>query len=244
MGLVAGFIINQAVKFWKIPDALIAVVAAVVLGVALYIALHYGQYLTFLQEARTEIAQEWGISNGADANELIDMLLLEETGTSGFRGYMLLQVDAGFSVGRTTGSSSLPISGPIIWAYWFIEFALIAGIALVAGAGAASKTFCKTCQEWYSTQHLGSVRYESAQQFLEAVQHNDFQQAHDMVQTETAPTPSLEVYLRRCPSCDSSELHLAVEAASVDSRGRPTTREVLDRVISPDQLSALTPRAV
>lgn len=241
MGGIAAFVMVAGVNGLKIPNAAIAALAAVVLSTVLYTTLHYGQYLTFLQQAHADVALELGDVDAASVDGLIDLFLLEETGATGFVGYMLLQVDSGFSVGRATSSSSLPISGSIIWIYWFIEFAVITGIAAIAAAGATSKPFCQTCQEWYTSQRLGSVNRGAAQQFLQAVQMDDFQQAHDMVQQEALPTPSLEVYLRRCPSCESSELHLAVEASGVDSRGRPKTQQVLDRVISHDQLQMLTP---
>lgn len=239
MGAVAAFIMSAGVKFLKIPSAGLAAFVALVLGLVLYTSLHYGQYLLFVQEMHTVVEQELGITDAASANELIDLFLAEETGATGFVGFILVEVDAGFSVERTTGSSSLPISGPIIWVYWFIELAVITGMALVAAVGTSAKTFCKVCEEWYTSERLGSVPRQAATQFLQAVEMDDFKQAHDMVQAEAIPAPSLEVYLRRCPSCESSELHLAIEASGVDSRGRPKTQQVLDRVISRDQLQAL-----
>lgn len=241
MGAGAAFVMATGVRGLKIPHASLAVLAALVLCIVLYTSLHYGQYLLFIQQAHADVAQELGSIDAASIDELLDLFLLEETGATGFVGYMLLQVDSGFEVGRTTSSTSLPVSGSMIWIYWLIEFAVIAGMAALAAVGASSKTFCHACEEWYTSQRLGSVARESATQFLQAVQMDDFRQAHDMVQTEMTPTPSLEVYLRRCPSCESSELHLAVEASGLDARGRPKTSEILDRVISQDQLQALTP---
>jgi hypothetical protein len=173
------------------------------------------------------------------ADHVFDEILVEETGSSGFWGYMLLQASEGVSIGRVLGSSEFNLGPTLSWVYWLAEMALAAGIAAYAGWQAAGRPFCEACSRWYGNpEHLGGVEATASDELLGALRLGSMAQTGHLLEGNT-DLPSLEVHVQDCGDCPTADSRLSVTRYALNSKGKVTTRQVTAGMISPGQKEEL-----
>ncbi|HEX6290768.1 MAG TPA: hypothetical protein VFZ66_16385 [Herpetosiphonaceae bacterium] len=242
LGLMVGGILSKLIATQNIRSPLASAVSALLMGLVLYATFHLLAYQSFRWEVAQIFVEREGPMDSALQEEMIDLVLTEETGFSGFFGYLKLQAQEGISIGRVGSTNPITLNEPLTWLYWLLEAGLIVGFATGTAVSSAKKPFCELCQSWYrSSEHLGSVAMSNAAQFMELVRAGNMQPAGALLVGSGTPTPSLEVYIQRCLHDSEHNSVLAVREMSLNRKGQTQFKEVLQGMIAPHEAAALKP---
>ena len=240
MGMLGGGAVALAVHKGKVRNPTIATLFGLLTGLILYGSMYGADYWQFKQTASQEIAKNSSPGDGTQNDRLIDSFLQEQTGSSGFIGYVKYKAQLGVSIGRF-GSKGANLGETGTWIYWLIEFAAIEIIIAFLARSAASEAFCESCNEWYkSKERVGDVELQSRENFLSLLQKDQFAPAGQLISAfQNLPVPNLQVHLQSCPACKLSDSLLTVNDASLDNKGNLQEKEAAQGMISPRQLYQL-----
>jgi hypothetical protein len=208
----------------------------------MYGMLHYGRYVGFVVSASMEISS--GLSEALEdenlsvAKAFLDYALEEETGHSGFPGYLLYRASEGVSIGRLTRTSSFNLGPVLTWLYWLLEFGIILGLTVQRGRKTTRASFCEACGNRYSGErHLGGTASANESFLLELIGQKDFTGLRSLMEPN-AELPSLEVYYQGCQVCGKSPSRLVVRHASQGTRGLQF-RDASQTVLHPTESALL-----
>lgn len=199
------------------------VLGAVLMVLAMFATLHYGRYLAVqvrmyyeVSESLTDTSDQ---ENFALAKIFVDSALEEETGHTGFIGYMLLQAQTGISIGRFYSESRLTLSSMLAWLYWILEIGIVLWIVLGLKTGLKRGPRCEACGSRFSPEkHLGGTSPANEARLLALLEGNDLAGLGEMLEQDTG-LPSLEVYMQGCDACGRSTSRITVRRASLGARG-------------------------
>ncbi|UJB68404.1 hypothetical protein HRE53_17900 [Acaryochloris sp. 'Moss Beach'] len=243
MGFTSGSATTVAIKKGKVRSPLVGLFFGVLTGLITYGAYHGGEYFLTRQSFAKEIEAELGQDlDSADMNALMDTFFQEETGSSGFVGYLKFSAKQGLSIGRAGSSSDgIPLNETFTWIYWLIELAIIEAISVIMAKSAAKDPFCETCDQWYGQgQRMGTVADEQSEVFLKVLEADQIVQAATHIQPRAATIPYLEVDQRQCPGCHQGEVVLEVQRYSENKKGEGKQSPVLLGMLSHRQTRQLT----
>jgi hypothetical protein len=239
MGINNGKMIVDAIQRAKIRTTSQLVFLSVLSAVAMYGMFHYTRYLGFQIKASMEIFS--GLDEATEqenlqvTNTILDHVWEEETGHSGFFGYILYEAKEGATIGRLFRSNSFNLGAVLTWLYWLMEFGIILGVTLQKGKKAMGRSFCEACGNWHgSEKHLGGTAFANESVLLNLIQQKDFTGLGTLIE-KTAELPSLEVYFQGCQVCGKSQSQLVVRHASQNAKGRLQFTDAAQTSLQPNE---------
>ncbi|MCP4140381.1 MAG: hypothetical protein GY755_08850 [Chloroflexi bacterium] len=243
IGATAAWILGDVIKTRKIRSKPLIIFLSILMGLIIYGTYHVVSYTNFRTQAKSSFvarAEEEGTLTNQEifdlSKEIVDFSLIQETGESGFLGYILFKAKVGVSIGKVFRSSKLNLGSFFTWIYWLIEFLLITGIVLASTTkDTNSELFCETCQDWITLkEHLGGIDEESKFQDLQDfIQQKKFNEAGQLLK-QAVGVPSIEVYAKSC-GCDTVDIKLS--QTSFDINNDVAWRDILNTTISLAQLN-------
>ena len=203
--------------------------------------IHYAHYLHFLDEMEATLAaQVEEVKADADltperqeailaaigtrSGAVGDFVLRQETGHTGFVGFLILRSQAGSQLGKHT------IKGPGVWVLWGFEALMVAGIASSMTKVRTKDPFCGDCGDWCSKQRAPiELLSQDAPTLADAVLADDLEAATEALQQPVDPErhkrDAARVTLHSCPHCDQA--FADVEGYTIDFDGTTTTTRTL-----------------
>ena len=236
MGITAGNIVGLAIRWAKVRKISQAVFLSLLAAVTIYGTFHYGRYVWFWTHASAEIfsrlprpikEKDFNV-----AAAIVDYALKEETGHSGFVGYMLYKAKEGVSIGRFYSSNGFNLGPVFTLVYWLVEFGIILYVPIYKGKKSIRMPFCEICGNWYRQEkHLGGTAAANESFLRDLLKKKDFMELRDLLE-ENAELPSLELYWQGCEACHQSHSHLVVRHTFQGPRGLQFT-EASKTVLQP-----------
>jgi hypothetical protein len=241
MGINSGKMIVDVIKRAKVRTTARLVFLSVLAAVVMYGTFHYTRYMGFVVQVSFEMFE--GLSEATDEKNLglakgfADYALQEETGYSGFVGYILYRAGEGVSIGRLTRSSGLNLGPVLTWLYWALELGIILGLTIHKGRKLISKSFCESCGNWYgSEKHLGGTASANEPFLLDLIRQKDFSGLGNLIE-KNAELPSLEVYFQGCQVCGKSQSQLVVRRAFQSAKGTLQFSDTSQTTLQPTESS-------
>jgi hypothetical protein len=243
MGINSGKLIADVIQRAKVRKTSQLIFFSLLSAVTIYGTFHYCRYVGL--QIRTSLEMFPGLSQATEGKNLrlakafLDYALKEETGYSGFAGYMLYRASEGVSIGRLFRSSSLNL-GPILsWSYWSMEFGIILWLTFQKGKKMMDTAFCTSCGSWYSGEkHLGGTAAANETFLQDLIKQKDFIELGKLMD-KNAEVPSLEVYFQGCEACKQSHSHLVVRHAFQGPRGGLQFRDASKILLQPHESALL-----
>lgn len=239
MGYAGGQVLAGAIRLARIRKTYPLILMSLLAAVAIYGTFHYGKYVSLQIGMSLEMFH--GLTPALDdenfpvARAVVDYALQEETGHSGFIGYMLLRANEGISIGRFYSSRRVNLSSALTWLYWILEFGIILGVTFSMGRRLSSKPFCESCGNWYDGEkHLGGTAAANESSVLDLIRQKGFVELGELLE-ENAEVPSVEMYLEGCRECDKGPSRLIVRRASLDPKGRLQFTDASQTVLPPGE---------
>jgi hypothetical protein len=239
LGLNNGKMLVDMIQRAKIRKASQLVFLSVLSAVILYGTFHYSRYIGFQVKASMEIFSELDEATEPEnlqvTKAFLDSALEEETGHSGFLGYILYEAKEGATIGRMFRSSSFNLGPVLTWLYWLMEFGIILGLTIQKGNKAISKSFCEACGNWHDGEkHLGGTASANESVLLDLIQQKDFNRLGTLIE-KNAELPSLEVYFQGCQVCGKSHSQLVVRRAFQGAKGTLRFTDAAQTILQPTE---------
>lgn len=242
MGVASGGLIIGAIWMGKLRKISQLIFLSLLAAITLYGTYHYTRYIGL--QVQTSLEMFPGFSQATEdknlqaAKAFVDDALEEETGYSGFVGYMLFKAKEGVSIGRFYQSNRLKLGPTFTWLYWTMEFGIILWITIRMGKKFAA-SLCEFCGNLYgSEKHLGGTTNANESLILDLIKQRDFIELGKLIE-ENAELPSLELYFRGCNVCNKSHSHLALRQVFQGPRGRLQFTDRSKTVLQPQDKTLL-----
>jgi hypothetical protein len=236
MGFASSNMIAHAIQMAKIRSALQLVFLCLLSAVAVCGTFHYSRYIAFQLRGAWEIFGD--LDQATDPENLqvtqafLDYALEEETGHTGFFGYMLYRAKDGMSIGRFLDSG-------LTWLYWLAEFGVILWIPLSQGRKLIQTAFCEACgNRIESEKHLGGTATANEPRVLELIRQKDFAELGRLLR-QNDEVPSLELYYQGCQVCGQSRSRLVMRHAFQGAKGVLQFREAGQTLLQPQESALL-----
>lgn len=241
IGAILGGTLSKIILRWRVFNIFFNTVAAILAGCALYLSLHYTEYILFRWDVKAELHHQFRERDDAALDQIFNATLFRETGSSGFLGYLRYQSAQGFSIGHIydSAASSVAIRDNIVWIYWSVEFVAITGISIFLVQGMAKEVFCDRCHSWYDSVQLGNTDPKFANEFVSLIEQEHFTRARSLIDTYSEVLPNIEISVKRCPKCNDGPLFLIIESIDEDTNGYIRRKELSRYEITALQLNLL-----
>jgi len=248
MGFAAGSFLANLVKELKIRGVVEAAFLSLLAAVTMYGAYHYGRYMALQVQTSMMLFSTFSKAMEDEslhiARTLVDSAMQEQTGYSGFGGYMLYRAQEGVSIGRSYSNNRLNLGFTFTWLYWFIEFGIIQWIILLLARKSAGALYCELCKNWYgSEKHLGGTSLRKESQSAAMISRKDFAGIKTLLETKTE-IPGVEFYLQSCETCNNNVSHLTVRHSYRNAKGILYFKDVARYSLSPTDTALLSGTAV
>ncbi|MEO8394449.1 MAG: hypothetical protein ABI700_15760, partial [Chloroflexota bacterium] len=184
-GGIAGGLLVLGVRSGKVRSPFIAALIGLLTGALIFGVFHFaGYYITFRQDMRTSYVEHFKTTpTDAELDNAINTQILEpEVQDTGFVGYLKLVAKEGFTITRSSYTSSsgsnIDIKDQWAFVYWGVEILLAGIIAAVLASGEAKQPFDEDTNEWYgapTTMALATLKTRKA--LDKALKDGDYQTA-------------------------------------------------------------------
>ncbi|HEY1016597.1 MAG TPA: hypothetical protein VGE07_28050 [Herpetosiphonaceae bacterium] len=249
VGYGIGMALAYLVRRYTIRMPRLAIGCAAAAGLLAIALMHWMGYQSFKREMGEAIAQQ-AAELGAEPlsadrmREVIDLVLEDEVGMTGMRGYLELSANAGVTIGR--GAGFYKVDGRYVQLMRIAEIGLVLYFATKFVRAETGRASCPTCGEWLAGGRLlGSVSERQAPAFLELARGGELRAASAMIRDKSLPIGCLDVYLESCEVCvgrSDGAVRLSANQSGV-ANGKPTSVEVFAMSLRPDQVRLIEPDA-
>ncbi len=215
ISFVSSFILYKGIRWGKLREPMIAGFLGLLFGLVVYGSFRITDYVIFRDEMRAMImvntVVEYGELDAEAANLVINEILYEGTGATGFIGFVLWQGRGEIPEGRASFQSGVNVDSFFTWFYWLFQAVTIIGMHIFSSISQAKRPFCEIHNRWYTDEKsVGGIvptRLKKALQLLETQQFSKFSNTI----TTYIPTPGGEVLISRCPGCKQSSPLLIIK---------------------------------
>ncbi|MEM9951799.1 MAG: hypothetical protein AAF846_09380 [Chloroflexota bacterium] len=176
--LVAALFVWGAVKLTKLRHGRSAFFIGLLVALVLYGTYRVGNYIDFRRIVYEEVQTfEPNITN-AEFNAGFNELMREETGFSGFLGYVHLEAIEGLSVSfrSRSGVSSGELFRTNVfftYVYWLVEIIIIIATLVLTATDTSSKPYCVKSGKWLDFTLAGYIPREQLNAFMNALNQGD-----------------------------------------------------------------------
>jgi len=239
MGFARGAVLGFAVKKTKIRNPMIALGIGVLGGIVAYGSLMYGNYINFQQETEQIMLRDYNLTDKKQVGDQINAILQQETGASGFMGFLKLSAKEGTSISR--GSSKVKLNDTFTYLLWAIELGIVGFLAASIPFGAASEPFNEDGNDWYGEkQWIGSATEDVKDELIRFLNTDDILGAASLLSTQAdLPMPRIDVYARSCESAINSDSVITVSYVSTNAKKQVESKNLLEGLVSESQRSLL-----
>jgi len=242
-----GMAMTSIVTSQKIRSSVVVIAAGIFAAVVTYGSMHYTDYLQFrssvAKQVQASVLAEYGeTATNEEVQVFIDYMLVKETGSPGFVGYILFSAEQGVSISHFgVGSSDSGLNlGIFTWVYWLAELGIIAYMGIEPANKKTKDLFCENCDKWVAEgEHIGGIQIGAANQAVELIKQRDFVGLLGILKKDTS-LPSIEFYTRTCNTCNTFPFHLTGFAISSGRKGQTQSKLFMAQVLNSSERFALT----
>jgi hypothetical protein len=237
--LACGACLAIGVRWFRTPMPRLSMVAGLVAGSALMIAL----LAVSLANERAAIVYAVETSQGV-SEETIERVLHEEMnartgGRDGVFSALWLRVHSGIRITPTLQFDATPIGNALILALEWVLAMMIVVRVLVARA---REPFCEACGDWYTRRLLGTAPLGSLQTIRSTLQDGQFHRLGRRLDPSTK-VQALTVHSHFCLQCDTQPVVLELEVREPGAKANIVVSvtapyEALDDVLDSQALAS------
>jgi hypothetical protein len=199
-----------AVKFYKklvlkskMNHRALILVFSIVAGISVAWAFYATPYVLLRREI-SEVYQTRYELDAPTASRLFDAILVEETGSRGFIGYMKFQAREGSEFDQYVMFNAIPIelfsfriASVGAWLYWIVESVLFTLPLAFTGYKFREREYCKGANDWYEAYktEIGMISLDKKDGLLSCIQTNGLNEIRNWILPEgEIEHPAIEVY--------------------------------------------------
>ena len=230
IGFAAGGGAAWMIGRFQLRAPVLAAALAIIGAATGYVGGHYVNYRQFRAGIEAEVSREDATASDDQIAKVPDEVLVHETGSSGFRGYLDLAAREGVHIKRMSASDDgTTFTGAAAWVVWLLELLLAAGGAAYLAFARAREPFCESCESWYGSARPivsgGNGAKDSRKTLLAALEAGDVISAAAVLAVAPGPKASFYLEASTCPRC-STDAHCTLK--HVRRKGSKTSVSTLE----------------
>ncbi len=240
LGGIVGFAASRVISRSHVRAPWVAALVAGVAGLCAQLAVHAAQYGEFRYELGQELAAAQPAADGSTVGLLVDQLLQQETGQSGFGGYLQFRAKLGTEIKKAGHSSGIKLEGIAFWILFAVNFLIAGGVAASAAYNRANEPYCEPCQRWYEQhQHVasGSADKSAVAATLRALEAGVVTEV-PAVFGAAKPEGVAVLQLLRCAGCSEHEPQLSLTVITGPAK-KQKTKNAYKSMLRPDEARGL-----
>jgi len=203
IGVITVSAYKKLVLASKLYHPVLILLFSIVTGLSLALAFYATPYAVLRRDVVRDFQETYQI-DFRTASRGFDAGLFEETGSSGFIGFMKLRAREGDEFEQYVILNSIPIelfhfrlSSIGAWMYWVLESVMFTLPFVYAGIQLGKRAFSTGANDWYELfeNQIGMVGLDEKDQLLLCIQAGDFNGlCQIMTLEEKLSHPAIEVY--------------------------------------------------
>lgn len=203
IGVLAMLGYQRLILFAKVTQPWILILTGVVIGILIAVSFYAVPYMVVRSNFVKEGVENYQVDSQF-AQSAFDQILLEETGSPGFLGFMKIRAREGDTYTQYFVVNSIPVQAfnftlqsAWAWIYWTIETLLFALPLAFIGYETAKRPFSQGTNDWYEQlpKQIGQAAIESKDQLEVLLHDGQAQRLADCLVDESEIThPMIEVY--------------------------------------------------
>jgi hypothetical protein len=196
----------KLLQFAKVRHSIIATLMGLVTGIFVALAFYGTPYFILRNEFINNAQQNYHVS-AEKASAAFDKILVEETGTGGFIGYMKLRAKEGDQFTNYVVENGMPIhefsftlKSTWAWLYWLFEIVFFSIPPAWIGYDVGKRAFSESANDWYNPlpKQICAVPLESKGKLLTLLKGNSLQEISELaIAEEKIAHPMVEIYEQR-----------------------------------------------
>jgi hypothetical protein len=238
IGLAVGAVGAVIAKKFKVRSPGLGGAAGLLCGVAAMLCMHYFDYYGLRSEMAALPAEakavfqlpddqfEQVVAEAPAADRPNVRLAREALRVETFMGYMDLEAKRGVEIKKTGSGKGRGINLGYVgsYIYWVAEIGLVCMMSWGLVKGAASKPFCRRCQQWRKERILGFINFD----LDPAVGHlksGNLAALQPLVSKDKSSITTVKAYV--CPKCEQQgEVDVKVERVVEVKKGKTEKKEL------------------
>jgi hypothetical protein len=202
-GGAAGALLSGAMHIGRVRDGMAAVLFGLLMGAALYGGYRYTEYWDFRNDVADVAREEEPSATDEEISIGIDLILEEETGSTGFIGFTKYSAKQGMSITWNSRYSSNDGADTTFGEretviYWVVELLLVMAVPIGMALNRTDHPYCHDVDNWLKFEDLGRVSREDMDAFLRAYENRDYFNARNLLTQNRKLKPALKVEVGRC----------------------------------------------
>lgn len=237
VGFLGGKMITDNAKYTRVRNASLIRWTGIISAVVIFVTIFF---IRFVGE-QVKIAWVFGglsDENLKVANIVVNYELEQQTGHTGFVGYVLFKAKQGVFIGRMLRDNAFNLGPIFTWLYWLAEVSVIAFIMAYTSREISQTPFCENCNTWYEGKgHIGGIPLVRELEVMNLIRRHEYDSIGKMLE-ENVNVPGLELYLQSCKTCEKSDSFLTVSKTRMD-KGRLVFADLLNNALAPRERKLL-----
>ena len=236
VGMVVSIPYQRIALFFKIRNPLLTVILGISVGMLVAFSFHYVNYRYNIRKDIADIQKEYGVS-AERAEAGLQEGLYEETGSTGFIGYMKFRAMVGESFqsvmafnGVVTHENSFTLSSWQAWASWIIDLILFCVFPVWMGSFLSKRYYCSQADDWYNDREkqIADAPVHQLSRILFHLDHAQFDDlAADLLPEGSLSHPMLEIYQTQTEKYGGFQLVIIKSTGQVKKRKVPRKVEAI-----------------
>jgi hypothetical protein len=242
MGVISGVLISKLIGLLKTNFHNMFIVLGISAGLIITGSFHYINYLFFRSGlnrfVEAELIATYGPSAKMIVRQVVDQIILTETGKTGILGYLNFIANQGFSI-RTisylhilTGANEVQKTGSVfVWVYWILSFLIVTAVSINVSRRQSTKTTTKE-------KFLGEVKVKDTELLINLIQQKDFSNLKEIL-VEEAGIPCLFVSLLTLNNKTNSGTWIVIKRMVPDDNGKYYRQIIFSEKIEAEQVAEI-----
>ena len=203
VGIATMIAFYKLLQFTKVRHSIIAALMGLVTGIFVALAFYGTPYFILRNEFFNNVQQNYNVS-AEKASAAFDQIFIQETGASGFVGYMKLRAKEGDQFTNYVVENGIPIhefsftlKSTWAWLYWLIEVVFFSIPTAWIGYDVGKRAFSESANDWYNPlpKQICAVTLENKDKLLALLKEYDLQGIIELLVAEEKIThPMIEIY--------------------------------------------------
>jgi hypothetical protein len=209
----------KLVHVFKVHHPLVTTTIGLLAGTLVFLAYYFAPYIKDRNDFILREKEKYNLEQEV-ASEYYDSILMKETGSGGFIGFMLYRAHKGYHYSSYTMVNGAVIGGfdftlglPWIYYYWILEYSIYALFLALMGYYAGNNPFNENVNEWYGQyeKQMGATALANKEKIIEYFNKENIEKINEIMLPEgTLNHPLIEIYEQQCKN-KNAEILLTIK---------------------------------
>jgi hypothetical protein len=225
VGIITSLIYNKLLLKFRVRNAIVTGFLGIIIGLLIGLVNYGIPFVKLRQDFIIDAMTEYHVT-ATEADNGLNRLLVEKTGSGGFVGYMKIYIKEGNEYTHYFVLNQIPIEAfnfnlrsTSFLLYILLELILYAVPSVWIGFSVGKQPFNHSARDWYKLPtQIATVSLVNKENILNAFRVNALQDLCAMMSVEESPHPTIEIYEQQSDNKHADVLLMAKQTKRMDAK--------------------------